>query len=210
MYKFFKNIDGISIFEYLFLLKNLVLFLNQYSNTNFFKKFNINNTPNCLLKILPNLMYLQINGNKLSILPRVYKIKSPYKTHNTIKFNIQFSENKFLSNSTTTNLKLKYKNLSKFFIHSNNYAHTSFFYYNWVLGFVKNYIPKKNNFFVKYTNTNVVKFINTLSLNSFDIFFLRKSKIFNKGRYSRNRQFYRTGVYWCLYLSIILFTGLYY
>ena len=30
------------------------------------------------------------------------------------------------------------------------------------------------------------------------IFFLRKVKIFNKGRYSRNRQNYRTGVYLCL------------
>jgi hypothetical protein len=28
-------------------------------------------------------------------------------------------------------------------------------------------------------------------------FFLRKSKLFNKGRYSRNRQTYRTGAYWC-------------
>jgi hypothetical protein len=129
-YKFFKNINGINIFEYLFLLKNLVLFLSQYSNTNFLKKFNINNTTNCLPKILSNLMYLQINSNKLSILPKVYKMKSTYKTHNTINFNIRFGENKFLSNPTTNNLKLKYKNLSKFFIHSNNYAHTSFFYYN--------------------------------------------------------------------------------
>jgi hypothetical protein len=30
------------------------------------------------------------------------------------------------------------------------------------------------------------------------VFFLRKVKIFNKGRYSRNRQNYRTGVYLCL------------
>ena len=27
------------------------------------------------------------------------------------------------------------------------------------------------------------------------IFFIRKNKMFNKGRYSRNRQLYRTGVY---------------
>lgn len=40
------------------------------------------------------------------------------------------------------------------------------------------------------------------------IFFLRKQKCFNKGRYSRNRQLYRTGVYWCLYLNIAALLGL--
>lgn len=39
---------------------------------------------------------------------------------------------------------------------------------------------------------------------------LRKTKSFNKSRYSRNRQYYRTGVYWCLWLNIILVLGLYY
>ena len=40
--------------------------------------------------------------------------------------------------------------------------------------------------------------------------FLRKLKSFNKSRYSRNRQYYRTGVYMCLWLNIILVFGLYY
>ena len=34
--------------------------------------------------------------------------------------------------------------------------------------------------------------------------FLRKNKTFNKGRYSRNRQVYRTGVYLCFYINIIV------
>ena len=41
-------------------------------------------------------------------------------------------------------------------------------------------------------------------------FFLRKHKLFNKGRYSRNRQTYRTGVYWCLWVNIIAVAGFYY
>ena len=40
--------------------------------------------------------------------------------------------------------------------------------------------------------------------------YLRKNKIFNKGRYSRNRQLYRTGVYWCLWVNIILIYSLYF
>lgn len=63
---------------------------------------------------------------------------------------------------------------------------------------------------IVYNNTSLTKNITLDDLENFIVLFLRKSKIFNKGRYSRNRQFYRTGVYWCLYLSVILFTGLYY
>jgi hypothetical protein len=40
--------------------------------------------------------------------------------------------------------------------------------------------------------------------------YIRKNKIFNKGRYSRNRQLYRTGFYWCLYFNIISVYGLYF
>lgn len=49
-----------------------------------------------------------------------------------------------------------------------------------------------------------------LSLGNHTNFVLRKTKSFNKSRYSRNRQYYRTGVYWCLWLNVILVTGLYY
>lgn len=42
------------------------------------------------------------------------------------------------------------------------------------------------------------------------LLFLRATKQFNKGRYSRNRQLYRTGVYWCIWLNIILVYGLYF
>jgi len=50
----------------------------------------------------------------------------------------------------------------------------------------------------------------TTAKNDYSNFILRKSKCFNKSRYSRNRQYYRTGVYWCLWLNIILVLGLYY
>lgn len=36
-----------------------------------------------------------------------------------------------------------------------------------------------------------------------EYYFIRKSKNFNKGRYSRNRQVYRTGVYMCFYINVI-------
>jgi hypothetical protein len=63
--------------------------------------------------------------------------------------------------------------------------------------FFKYYWPVRlqNGIFTKFVDLNYNK--NNL------IFFLRKNKIFNKGRYSRNRQIYRTGVYMCLWINII-------
>lgn len=61
---------------------------------------------------------------------------------------------------------------------------------------------------IKYKPTDVSQYLH-LSGKVVSMF-LRKNKIFNKGRYSRNRQLYRTGVYWCLILNILNVFGLYY
>jgi hypothetical protein len=42
------------------------------------------------------------------------------------------------------------------------------------------------------------------------VLYLRAAKHFNKGRYSRNRQLYRTGVYWCIWLNIVLVYALHF
>jgi hypothetical protein len=42
------------------------------------------------------------------------------------------------------------------------------------------------------------------------VLFLRSAKQFNKGRYSRNRQLYRTGVYWCVWLNVVIVYALHY
>lgn len=71
--------------------------------------------------------------------------------------------------------------------------------------FFKNSYKEFVNYFwpVKFENSNFNKFID-LNFNKNNIvLFLRKNKIFNKGRYSRNRQLYRTGVYMCLWINVI-------
>lgn len=76
----------------------------------------------------------------------------------------------------------------------------------------------KNIFLIKYKynnklinkSTSIDNYLNINLLKQFTVLFLRKNKVFNKGRYSRNRQYYRTGVYWCLYLNVILMVGLYF
>ena len=68
----------------------------------------------------------------------------------------------------------------------------------------------KNLYKIKFKDSSNIKNIKYLNLSNYSFFFLRKNRIFNKGRYSRNRQLYRTGVYWCLWLNIIIVYGLYF
>jgi len=63
---------------------------------------------------------------------------------------------------------------------------------------------------VRFNDTSITKHINLKDLKYYTIYYIRKNRIFNKGRYSRNRQLYRTGVYWCLWLNIMIVYGLYF
>lgn len=86
---------------------------------------------------------------------------------------------------------------------------------NLLISLKKNIVVSVNkinnsNYLIRYSPTNVAKYLHSNYLSSLNVLFLRKNKIFNKGRYSRNRQFYRTGVYWCLYINIIAIVGLYF
>ena len=68
----------------------------------------------------------------------------------------------------------------------------------------------KNYYGIKFSESSVTKHINCNKLPKYSFFYIRKNRIFNKGRYSRNRQLYRTGVYWCLWVNIIMVYGLYF
>ena len=62
----------------------------------------------------------------------------------------------------------------------------------------------------KFSSTSIAKYLNVDHCNTFEFQYLRKNKVYNKGRYSRCRQNYRTGVYMCMYLSVCSIFGLYY
>ena len=49
------------------------------------------------------------------------------------------------------------------------------------------------NIIIKFNSTSIDRLLNTSQF--YNILFIRNFKAFNKGRYSRNRQYYRTGVY---------------
>lgn len=63
---------------------------------------------------------------------------------------------------------------------------------------------------IRFNEVSTNKYIELNKLNDYCFFFLRKNRIFNKGRYSRNRQTYRTGVYWCLWVNILSVIGFYF
>ena len=77
---------------------------------------------------------------------------------------------------------------------------------------VRNYVVLNKTTILKplYNSSSVNKYLSLANLNTFEFQFLRKNKVYNKGRYSRCRQNYRTGVYMCMYLSVISVFGLYY
>ncbi len=62
----------------------------------------------------------------------------------------------------------------------------------------------------RYASSSINKYLSVDSTQNFEFQFLRKNKVYNKGRYSRCRQNYRTGVYMCMYLSVVSIFGLYY
>lgn len=71
-------------------------------------------------------------------------------------------------------------------------------------------LTNRSDWNIRFSPTTVVKYVNNTATDIFNVLYLRKTKVFNKGRYSRNRQFYRTGVYWCLYINIIAVIGMYF
>lgn len=76
---------------------------------------------------------------------------------------------------------------------------------------IKNLVSKNTKLLhpIKYFPASLHKNID-IDTNKYVFQYLRKNKVYNKGRYSRTRQNYRTGVYMCMYVSLISIFGLYF
>nr|YP_004841739.1 Ymf67 [Ichthyophthirius multifiliis]AEL89281.1 Ymf67 [Ichthyophthirius multifiliis] len=59
------------------------------------------------------------------------------------------------------------------------------------------------NYNIQFSPSNILKYLDKNWIGNINFLYIRKNKVFNKGRYSRNRQTYRTGIYLCLYINII-------
>jgi len=167
-------------------------YLSYALDKNFFKDIESDNS-----KLLTTALYL------------VYSNSNQKSTNTTLKNATIFSVLSFFKSKGLNKYK---KNYSGFFTEIANSKSILLNHNNASVVTQKfnNFFNKSSNFYINFSGSSVTKNIDTDSLNSFNMYFLRKAKIFNKGRYSRNRQTYRTGTYWCIYLSLIVFTGMYY
>ena len=186
---------------------------NETYFNKFFKKFNLGFNSNFLY--LYFLYYLS-KKNKLVksgdfvfffcmafFLNKGLSLKT-FKSINLLDF---FSKSQNLNVYINNNLKKKFKNKNNFFNirlkkEKNNYKLLN------ILHFLKTPVNPVQSSIIKFSSTSIAKHINNVA--DFSVYFLRKNKSFNKGRYSRNRQNYRTGVYWCLYVNVIALFGLYF
>jgi hypothetical protein len=133
------------------------------------------------------------------------KTQSTKKNFNSNKINYFYKiynyYNKFFI-KILSDLNLNYKNL--ILINFNFFKNSKIKLANSWLNSLKFFYP------IRFSETSVSKHIKLNNISNYVFFYIRKNRIFNKGRYSRNRQLYRTGVYWCLWLNIMLVYGLYF
>jgi len=126
-------------------------------------------------------------------------IKNISKNINSLNYTFSVLNDKFVNKFTFSNLIINKALIYKNYINKN--------YINNLVVLLNNL--SNNIFKINFSISSINKFLN-INVSDISINFLRKNKIFNKGRYSRNRQYYRTGVYWCLYINIIAVIGMYF
>ena len=179
----------------------------------FFKKFNLGFNSNFLY--LYFLYYLSKKNNLIKsgdftfffcmtfFLNKSFSLKT-FKSSNLLDF---FAKSQNLSVYVNNNLKKNLNTTKDLFNIKLNNVENNYKSLN-ILQFLNNTTNTIKSSIVKFSSTSIAKYINNNT--DYSVYFLRKNKSFNKGRYSRNRQNYRTGVYWCLYINVIALFGLYY
>jgi hypothetical protein len=197
---FFKNINLFNLVK----LNYLFFYFNK-NNQNFRNyKFNLNYYNDWYLYLFNNFnKFEKIDFNKTDLINLKKKrfnyinnaVKSYTNAYKLSKLNL-YKKNNFYSNL------FNYINFNLVELNSSFFKKINF---NNV--FFKNIY---NNLPIRFSNTSINKYINFSNISNYSFFYLRKNKIFNKSRYSRNRQLYRTGVYWCLWLNIMIVYGLYF
>jgi len=183
----------------------------KFNLFNLFSLFNLFNFINFLVKNNFKMnLFLDILVYKHLLFKLLNKFKNKFKKKMFVKlvlifFFLNFKKNNFKKN----NYNYFYK--KKFYKKNYNYFYKKLIkFYKITLKLKFKVIFLKNLFFIKFTPSSINKYINIFESANFNFFFIRKNKIFNKSRYSRNRQLYRTGVYWCLWLNILIVYGLFF
>ena len=171
-----KNDDDRVIIDFYQLFNLYKIFIKLYKNMEFFKKYSMVSSQAgfFILFFIVVDYFVLLNFVNLTIF--LFVLSSNLLVEKNFKY--------------TLNTKIIFNAPIKVLIQAQD------FFKNSQLILVKTLFPRVNTIFsVIFKPTNMLKYININSLTNININFLRKNKVFNKGRYSRNRQYYRTGVY---------------
>ena len=208
-------------FKYLNIINNLdiklfsiYLLVTKHYFASVFKNSNLDLTIFLLLNRLAistgSLNTYSLDLNKFHDYSKYINLTT--KNNNSLIIYNNLNTNLMLNNVLTLKaqnyIKLKYLTLieNNYFYNLNLNKH-----FNFNVDFNNVFFNKlKNSYKITFSASNVVKYISDLSVNNSVILYLRKNKVFNKSRYSRNRQTYRTGAYWCLYINIIAVVAFYF
>ena len=205
--KFQKNLVLTYFLNKVILSKYMYFYGHHYYN---FNKFNINETLlGKSVHIRSQIFFILLN--KLNLFVSQTTNSSFEKiTLNTFKgmHNFFFTLNKkkiyFVDKKRTVLDDIRTKTIT----HSNNNTFISIKLITVKTKLVSFVTPIFNNLNIMWFN-KIHNTIHDCKKNTL-ICYLRVAKHFNKGRYSRNRQLYRTGVYWCIWLNVVIVYSLYY
>lgn len=171
---------------------------------NFFFKINFNVFSNENIKIFKKKFIYNIYENRNIFINYYNFLKKLENQNNNFYNSIKLNFLNFIKQNCIS-INNNFKKFSNYKL-ENSKKIKYYYYYNFFLKYKKKFTIL-NNYKIIYKNYDLDLFNNKFKIK---IFFLRKNKIFNKGRYSRNRQIYRTGVYLCLWINILMVYGLYY
>ncbi len=183
------------IFENKKINKLVLLLILRFSISNdtiSVSKYNLNKFNDYVQYISNASLIDDINGLQLIVSDTFNK----YKYSKTNLANLRY----YINKNIISKVKNNYFYLIDYKLHNNLNTSIS-------NEFLNNLVKKYK---ISFSVSNIVKYLSDYSVNSSIILYLRKNKVFNKSRYSRNRQTYRTGAYWCLYINIIAVVAFYF
>jgi hypothetical protein len=206
-FNFFKSL---SFLDFLLLQKYFFKkYFNLYSSF-FYKNYSIYNN----VKLVFFFNYIFNKNNKNLIIYNLDVFNDWYKYNFSLNFVRTINKKKY--NFNFFYLKNKFFKYNKLFLKNFSQNYTNIYFFKIFAKDLKikinnewNNILKKH-YKIRFSESSISKYININSIKNYKINYIRKNRIFNKSRYSRNRQLYRTGVYWCLWLNVLVVYGLFF
>lgn len=170
-----------------------------------------------VIKLLSNIIYLNYNKSLHNNVSKncyvsTFHINYFFRKFFFLKSLENINQNKFFVLNTYLNLNRNQSDKNITLIKKNIklvWTDTAKLYSK-IFSYKNINLNKISNINKIYQVSSFIQFFLKKNFNMINMLFLRKFRVFNKGRYSRNRQFYRTGVYWCLYINIIAVIGIYF